>query len=318
MYMVEKFLVLIFSLSIITLKAEEPISKLQKLKVDGVYLKDSQNQEVVLRGVSYGWSNEHYRFYNESTVGWLKSDWNVSVVRATIGIEPENGYLQSPLQTTHYITQLIDGAIKNNVYIVLAWHCNNRHLDQSKDFFAHIAKKYGKYPNIIYELFTEPDDETWSELKPYYAELIQTIRLFDQSNVILLSAPYWSQSIKTVADDPLTGFENIMYTIHFCTGESGQTLRNDCKYALEKGIPLIVSDHLLTDCTCDGTLFVEEWEKWIFWFEQNKISWIVWSISDKKENCSLLVQGADTTGNWKETDLNESGKIVRAKLKKEK
>ena len=30
-----------------------------------------------------------------------------------------------------------------------------------------MAKTYGHHPNIIYEIFNEPDHETWNEVKSY-------------------------------------------------------------------------------------------------------------------------------------------------------
>ena len=312
-----KFLLLIlFNFFFLSPFAQDLVSEHGQLKVNGTYLEDVKNTKVILRGVSLGWSNEHSRFYNSATVGWLKKDWKLSVVRATVGIEPAGGYLDAPLLTLNQVCQVIDGAIKNDVYVVVAWHCNNMHLSQSIDFFTAIAKQYGNKPNIIYEIFTEPDNETWPELKAYYAQLIKAIRAIDTDNIILVSAPYWSQNIREVADDPLTGFSNIMHTVHFCVGESGQKLRDECSYAIGKGIPVMVSDHLLTDCSCDGKLYADEWEKWLLWFDENHISWMAWSISDKKEKCSMLLSSAGSNGSWKAEDLNESGKLVRNRLMK--
>jgi endoglucanase len=298
----------------VTTFGQSLVSQHGALHVEGTLLKDKKNRTVEIRGVSLGWSNEHSRFYNSATVGWLKKDWKVSVVRATVGIEPAGGYLDAPVHNLNQVCQVIDGAIKNDLYVVVAWHCNNMHLGQSIDFFKAIAEKYGQQPNIIYEIFTEPDNETWPELKAYYAQLISAIRTIDANNIILVSAPYLTQNIREAADDPIKSFSNIMYTVHFCVGESGQKLRDECSYAIGKGIPVMVSDHLLTDCSCDGKLFTDEWEKWLSWFDENHISWMAWSISDKKEKCSMLLPSASNDGNWKTADLNESGILVRNKL----
>ena len=64
----------------------------------------------------------------------------------------------------------------------------------------------------------------------------------------------------------------------------------------------------------DGPLNVEEWNKWIDWCENRKISWITWSVSDKDETCSVLQKTASSDGGWKESDLKESGIIIRKKL----
>lgn len=289
-------------------------TRIKQLKVDNTFLTDVAGKSIILRGVTFGWSNEDFKFYNKHTVKWLKDDWNVSVVRATLGIEPSGGYLEQPEEQKKYIFQVIDGALENDLYVVVAWHCNNIHETESKAFFKELAHKYGRYPNIIYEVFTEPDNESWNELKPFYTEMIKVIREEDPDNIILLSAPFYSQQVKTVADDPLLGFSNIMYTVHFCSGNSGQSLRDDCNYALKNNIPIIVSDHLLTDCSCNSELFVNEWHHWLDWFDRNQISWIVWSISDKKESCSLLKPGANPEGKWSINDINPSGEVVRSML----
>jgi len=78
-----------------------------------------------------------------------------------------------------------------------------------------MARKYKDYPNIIYEIFNEPVDDSWETVKAYSEEVIKTIRAFDKSNVILVGSPHWSQDVHIVADNPLVGFENIMYTLHF-------------------------------------------------------------------------------------------------------
>ena len=43
-------------------------------------------------------------------------------------------------------------------------------------FFAEMARKYGKNPNVIYELFNEPVNDSWPKVKEYSIELIKTIR----------------------------------------------------------------------------------------------------------------------------------------------
>jgi endoglucanase len=46
------------------------------------------------------------------------------------------------------------------------------------------------------------------------------------------------------------------------------------------------------------------------------VSWVTWSVSDKNETCSVLLPTAAADGNWKESDLKESGIKTRALLKK--
>jgi endoglucanase len=62
-------------------------------------------------------------------------------------------------------------------------------------------------------------------------------------------------------------------------------------------------------------LNLEEWKAWIDFMESRKISWITWSVSSKKETCSVLLPHAPAEGNWKKEDLNESGIRIREILR---
>ena len=66
----------------------------------------------------------------------------------------------------------------------------------------------------------------------------------------------------------------------------------------------------------NGPVNDEEWMKCIDWAENNKISWVTWSVSDKNETCSELLPTANSDGNWKEKDLKESGIKTRELLRK--
>jgi endoglucanase len=174
----------------------------------------------------------------------------------------------------------------------------------------------GNYPNIIYELFNEPDEESWDDVKAYSKELIKIIRQHDPDNIVLVGNPHWDQDIHLVADAPLDGFSNLMYTVHFYAGTHKQQLRDRCDYALKKGIPIFISESAGMEASGNGLINDVEWEKWIQWAEQNKISWIVWSISDKNETCSVLNPSAGKNGNWTDKDLKESGIKAKALIKK--
>jgi endoglucanase len=311
-----KYILGFFFLINIFFSEAQTVKKHGRLSVNGIQLVDQKGRPVVLRGMSFGWHNYWPRFYNVGAVRWLRKDWKCSVVRAAMGVEPAQGYLKDSSGGRQKIEAVVDAAIREGIYVIIDWHSHNINLEQSKTFFAAMASKYGKYPNIIYEIFNEPDYEKWSDVKAYSSEIISTIRAIDPDNIILVGHPHWDQDIHIVADDPLTGFKNIMYTVHFYAATHKQFLRDRCEYALKKGIPIFISESAGMESSGNGAINDAEWNKWIEWSEKNKISWITWSVSDKDETCSVLQKSAASGGRWKDEDLKESGIKTREFLRK--
>jgi endoglucanase len=295
----------------------QPVKKHGSLSVKGTKLVDEHGKITVLNGVSLGWHNWWPRFYNEDAVKWLADDWKCSVVRAAMGVDPKNGYIDKPDWSKEKMEAVIQGAIDNGIYVLIDWHSHTLKTEQAKTFFAEMAQKYGKYPNVIYELYNEPVNDTWKQVKEYSVELIKTIRAIDPANVILVGSPHWDQDVHLVADDPIEGFSNIMYTCHFYAATHGQSLIDRCDYALKKGIPIFISESAGMLASGQGAIDYPAWQKWIGWCTANDISLISWSIADKNETCSMLKPTASSTGNWKEDDLKESGIKTRELLRKQ-
>jgi endoglucanase len=291
---------------------------LSPLSVKGTQLVDANGAPVMLRGMSYGWSSFWPRFYNAQTVKWLKEDWHCNVVRAAMGIEVGSEgktYKEDPAFAKKCITNVVDGAIKEGVYVIIDWHSHNINLAEATAFFDEMSKKYGKHPNVIYEVFNEPDDETWPEVKAYAEAVIKVIRKNDPDNIILVGCPHWDQDINLPAADPIKG-TNLMYTVHFYAATHKQELRDRTDAAIAQGLPVFVSECAGMEATGDGPLNPEEWQKWIEWMESRGLSWVTWSVSDKDETCSVLKPSASSEGNWKDSDIKESGLKARAYLRK--
>ena len=293
------------------------VKKHGQLSVKGAQLVDKNQNPIVLRGVSFGWHSMWPRFYNAKAVDWLKKDFNCTVVRAALGIEiGEYPYLKATEFSKEKLEAVIKGAIKSDIYVIIDWHSHNINLQEAKVFFAEMSKKYGKYPNVIYEVFNEPDYETWPEVKAYSEEVIKVIRANDPDNIILVGSPKWDQEVQLPAQDPIKGFDNLMYTMHFYAATHEKWLRDRTDEAIKRGLPIFVSESAGMEATGDGPLNVKAWEEYIEWMESRKLSWITWSVSDKDETCSMLYKTAKSEGNWKDSDLKESGKKTRAYLKK--
>lgn len=312
----KKFICFIAAVVLAVTAPAQPVPDNGKLKVQGTQLVNENGKAVVLRGVSFGWHNWWPRFYNDGAVRWLKNDWGCNVVRAAMGVEPEGAYLSRPGWSKEKVKAVVDAAISEGIYVIIDWHSHNIKLPEAKEFFEEMATTYGGYPNIIYEIFNEPERQSWADIKAYSIEIIKAIRAIDPDNLILVGSPHWDQDVHIAADDPITGQVNLMYTLHYYAATHKQFLRDRGSYALSRGLPLFISESAGMEATGNGPLHEEEWDQWIAWAESNKVSWITWSVSDKDETCSMLLPTASSTGDWKATDMKASGVKTRAYIRK--
>uniref|UniRef100_A0A914Z488 Glycoside hydrolase family 5 domain-containing protein n=1 Tax=Panagrolaimus superbus TaxID=310955 RepID=A0A914Z488_9BILA len=286
-----------------------------QLGISGKYLISAgTGSPVQLHGMSLFWSQWMPQYYNKTTVNALKCSWNTNVIRAAMAVE-EKGYLENKERELQKIYAVIDAAIEAGIYVVVDWHDHNaqNHKNDSIEFFTKISKKYGNYPNIIYETFNEPLKVSWSDLKPYHEAVIAAIRTYDKNNVIIVGTPYWSQFVDEAANNPITNFKNIAYSLHYYSGSHKQDLRNRAITAIYKNIALFVTEYGTVNDDGNGGVDQNESELWWNFLDQNKISYINWSISDKDEGASALKPGTTASQIGNSTKWTTSGIFVRNK-----
>jgi endoglucanase len=293
------------------------VEKHGQLSVKGTRLVDGKGDPVVLAGMSYGWHNWWPQYWNAETVRWLRDDWRCTVLRAAMGVEPDSGYLRRPEFSRNLVKKVVDACIRGGLYVIIDWHDHNahRHPDAAVEFFTEMARTYGTNPGVIYEIYNEPAEADWKTVKAYSEKVISAIRAIDPDNLILVGSPHWDQDVHIAADDPVTGFSNLMYTLHFYAGTHKAWLRERGDYALKKGIPLFVSEYGGCDASGDGPIDRPEWTLWMDWMNANGISWCGWAVYDKRETSAALKPGASVSGGWSAEDLKESGTIARGLIR---
>jgi endoglucanase len=297
--------------------ATTPVGANGQLAVSGNRIVNSFAQPVQFRGMSFGWSNWWGQYYTPQVVSWLRDDWKVEVVRAAMGIEPGGAYLDSPAAEKAKVKAVVDEAIKRGLYVVIDWHDHNapQHVAQAKAFFTEMATTYGNTPNVMYEIFNEPDGETWPEIKTYANTIISAIRAVDPDNIIIVGTPTWSQDVDVAAKSPLVG-TNLAYTLHFYAATHKQYLRDKATAALQAGLALVVTEWGVCEASGTGYFDQAETNLWLKFMDANKLSWMNWDIADKAgETCSALQPGVSTTGNWTTQQLTGSGVFLRQTLR---
>ena len=283
------------------------------LQVNGNSIVDKNGDPVSFAGNSFFWSNDNWggeRYYKSEVVSWLKKDWNTTIVRAAMGVEDPGGYLDNRTANKNRVKTIVDAAIDEGLYVIIDWHSHHAedNTNEAVLFFQEMAELYGEHDNVIYELYNEPLDISWTNIiKPYAVSVIAAIRAIDPDNLIVVGTPEWSQRVDLAAADPITGFSNIAYTLHFYTIYHQQWLRDRANAALEDGIALFV-----TEWGSIGYSLVDpEANKWMTWCFDNKISHCNWAVNDKEEEWSILVPGASTSGGWGNDDLTDAGKLAK-------
>lgn len=301
------------------------VERYGQLQVIGTRLSNQEGKPVQLRGMSSHGLQWYGKYANKAVITWLRDDWNSQLWRAAMYLT-EGGYISNPALKQKVIDS-VEAALEAGVYVIIDWHVHadknpQTYKEQALAFFDEMAKKYGKYPNIIYEICNEPNSTavTWNEhIKPYAEEVIAVIRKHDPDNIIVVGTPTWSQDVDIAAENPITGQKNIMYTLHFYVGSHGEELRAKTEKALSLGLPIFVTEWGTTLNTGGGGVFKKETLEWLSFLKKHGISWANWSVNNKGEESGILQYNADRNGEgkWKETDLSESGVLIRKILRNE-
>ena len=295
--------------------ASTPVKKNGRLSVKGTRLVNSQGRAVVLKGVSTHGINWFPQYVNKAAFKTLRDSWGVNCIRLAMYTEEYNGYCSGGNQAE--LRKLINNGVKYatelGMYVIIDWHILSdgnpvKNKKQAMSFFKYMAKKYKNQNNIFYEICNEPNGGTsWNMIKSYASSVIKTIRKYDKKNIILVGTPTWSQDVDVAADSPIKGYSNIMYTFHFYTATHGDSYRQKVQAAIQKGLPVFVSEFGISESSGNGRIDKNEANKWMQFLKKNKISYVCWSLCNKNESCSLLKSSCSRTGNFKKSDLSQAG-----------
>ncbi|MBB5395469.1 endoglucanase [Mucilaginibacter sp. AK015] len=300
--------------------AQTPVDLNGALTVKGNQIVNKNGVPPQLRGISLSWSLwAGKKYYNPAVINWLATDFKATIIRASMGVQPDSGYLQQPAVQKQLITDAVDEAIRQGVYVLIDWHDHNGHLHipQSKAFFAEMAQKYKGVPNVIYEIWNEPARISWDTVKDYALQVVTEIRKYDPDNLIVVGSPKWDQDVDVAAANPITGFKNIAYSFHFYASDPNHQdgLRAKADKAIAMGLPLIVTEWGVGESDGNGRFDMAMNKKWMDWVEKNRLSWVNWNITDKRETTAILQPHAPSTGNWTAGQLTPAGVYIRERLR---
>ena len=293
---------------------DTPYGKHGALHVDGLQVKDKNNQPFTLRGAStHGmhWGDGE-TFLNKTAFQNLRDEWGVNMVRL-VSYVTQGGYTQgSKDKLDKHIQEGVSDLTDLGMYAIIDWHVHAENPNDTKsqaiEFFDTYSKMYKDQSNIIYEICNEPTGTPWNQIRPYAVDVVNAIRANDPDAIIVVGTNTWSQDVDEVAtnggkiDDP-----NVMYTIHFYSGSHGESLREKVRTALKAGTPVFCTEFGVCDASGNGGFDLEEADRWIDFFEENGISYCCWSLSKKNESASMISPECNKVNGFTNEDLGGTG-----------
>lgn len=306
-----------------------PFEKYGKLRVEGKNLVGVNGDIVELRGISTHNLNEYPQYVNEEAFRQFRDEYKVSIMRLAMYsgfADNHNGYADSDDAHREELENIVEKGVeicnKLGLYCMVDWHIlldydPNMHTDMAIRFFKSICAKLKKYDNVIYEICNEPnmnletkEEVTWDDIKKYAREVIPVIKEIDDSKVIIVGTTIWSQGVDKAADAPLE-YDNLMYTLHFYADTHRDELRNKFIYARKKNLPIFVTEFGVGRADGDGDINDEQTGLWMDLLCGEKISYIIWNLSNKNETSSILAPECNKVSGFEDSDLSECGKRMK-------
>lgn len=286
----------------------------------------SDGNEVAVQGMSLFWSTSSDAgspFWTEDYIYGLVDKQNIQLIRAAMGVDVDWGAGNYFTRTDYYanlMDNVVQAAIDKDIYVIIDFHshCAEQITSQAQQFFARMAEKWGKYDNVIFEIYNEPKNacnDSWFDLSgansywqssiyPYATSVISTIRQYSD-NLILVGTPYFDQYTNAALAKPLSD-NNVAYTFHYYAGEDDYRHTTDNQganavAAMNGGLSVFVSEWGNSAPSGDGGFNSSYSTTWYNWMKQHKLSGANWSVSNKAETASYFNGSAwnySESGEW--------------------
>ncbi|MDE6774547.1 MAG: glycoside hydrolase family 5 protein, partial [Treponemataceae bacterium] len=301
-------------------QTDTPFANHGKLHVSGAYLYDEHDQKYQLYGMSthgINFGSDFSRYVNKAAFQTLRDDWNTNCIRLVLYPQGYGGYCAGGNQAElkQLICDGIDYATELGMYVLVDWHVHNYNPQNTQTeaiaFLGEISQKYAEYGNVLYEICNEPTSSPWSTaIKPYAQAVIPAIRKNAPNAVIIVGTNTWSQDLDEAWADKLK-FDNVMYTFHFYANTHTDSMRTRVENAITNGMPVFITEFGTCNASGDGGFNATESESWFALIKKHNISHMNWSLCNKGETASAISTGCSKTSGWAESDLTESGKLIR-------
>ena len=301
-----------------------PVSTYGELKANGGKLSGScpeyANKAVQVKGMSLFWSSGNTYstdFYSEKGINRLVDDMGVEVVRFAMGAADEKFNSSGRSYTTGgegfqkaLLKNVVNAAVDKDIYVIIDWHIESSDgfTDDAVSFFEYAAQEYGKYNNVIFEIWNEPTG-SMDAVKQHADRVIPAIRKYSD-NLILVGSPGWSSQPDACANAGISD-KNYGCTLHFyaATHYMGG-YDKAAEKAMDKGVPVFATEWGTVNANGDGQPDENSSNQWVQWMAQKGVSWTNWNASAMNETSAAFSTAVFENG----FSYTNSGKYVKSKL----
>lgn len=302
-----------------------PVSQYGQLQAGAIYGSCkgvTAGEEVQVRGMSLYWSliKPATIYYSDEGISAMVKDMKIELIRAAVGTmenwgDGVQGWIMDPDGQRELIDAAVRAAIRNDIYVIIDWHSHTatKQQDEAIAFFTEMAQKYGGYNHVIFEVFNEPTNQTWDQIKAYAEAVIAAIRLYSD-NLVLVGSPAWDQvPSKAVGHEVVDPANNTAYTFHYYANTHSITSQGkNAEKAINAGLPIFVSEWGTANADGGGVPKVDRNDEWQAWMDKYKISSANWSASRVNEGTAAFAQEATVDS----LVYSESGALVKSYLEK--
>lgn len=295
-----------------------------KLSVSGTNIVDKNGDKMQLKGVSTHGITWFPDYVNKDAFKSIRDDWSANLVRIAMYTDTGDSYGYCSGGNKDDIMKLVDTGVNSatelGMYVIVDWHIlndndPNKYTDESKDFFNTVSKKYADYGNVLYEICNEPNGgTTWDSIKSYAEQVIPVIRQNDKDAIIIVGTPNWSQDVDIASNNPITGYDNIMYAVHFYAATHKENIRSKVTTALSNNLPIFVSEFSLCDASGNGAIDYSSSDEWFKLINENNLSYASWSLCNKNETSALIRSDSSAVSGFTDNDLTDTAKYVKKQM----
>jgi aryl-phospho-beta-D-glucosidase BglC (GH1 family) len=144
-----------------------------------------------------------------------------------IPVHPEN-WVNDPDYLWRYLDPIVTWAGESNAYVIIDWHyignvatgagpqmpdIDTNPKDLTLEFWQSTAYYFRNVPNVIFEIFNEPQSITAEEWRSNATEIIQEIRAQGADQLVIVGGIDYGKDLSWVLEHPIDD-ENVAYASH--------------------------------------------------------------------------------------------------------